>query len=611
MSIKLSKVHICNYRSIKDITFSLADFTVLFGMNDSGKSNILNALKLGLGNVSVDKNDVHDSPRYPFTQQTSICIDLMFIPLDADSKQASSFDDLWGFQFGTNISVDTTGNEFFAYRTEYSFDEERDEYVRERKVITEWSSEKIETGTSVGYKTLNAFDFILIDAQRDIASDIRDRTSVWSKQISKIKLSREAKTDIEAQLTSLSDRIIEESPFLQGVANDLVSATNKNSAIQISPITRNVDDLYKGLDIFVAQKDASSFPIANLGLGTRSRAVFTSTKSIINARISLVKEVPYFCLVAFEEPEAHVYPNAQKRLMQDFSKISGQKITTTHSPYLLMSSKLESLVHVSMIEGTSFCAPFADLSLEQEELRQIERYVLSTRGDILFSDAVILAEGETEEQALPIFMTDYFGTNPSTLGINVVGVGGQNYYPFLKLLEAAGIKWYIFSDGEQKTITDLKRTLKKLRGSDSLPNLTEYPNIFILENSNNFETYLIEQGYSAEITAAINQVEGTPDEEIDIPFFDYFIEKHHGESLSPRSTGRTCEACGQTIKEKPLRDYKSEGGRINALKDCMKSGKAKYAPAIATAICQSEDENKKYPQKIRALLEYVSRELGV
>jgi predicted ATP-dependent endonuclease of OLD family len=48
MNIKLNKVHICNYRSIKELTISLADFTLLFGMNDSGKSNI-NALKLALG----------------------------------------------------------------------------------------------------------------------------------------------------------------------------------------------------------------------------------------------------------------------------------------------------------------------------------------------------------------------------------------------------------------------------------------------------------------------------------------------------------------------------------------------------------------------------------
>lgn len=611
MNIKLNKVHICNYRSIKELTISLADFTLLFGMNDSGKSNIINALKLALGNVSVDRNDVHDSPKYPFTEQSSICIDLMFVPIDTDCKQASSFDDLWAFQLGTNISIDTAGNEFFAYRTEYSFDEERDEYVRERKAITEWSSERIKVGTTIGYKTLSAFDLIIIDAQRDIASDIRDRTSVWSKQISKIRLSREAKTDIEEQLSSLSTRIIEESPFLQGVAKDLASATNKDSSIQISPITRNVDDLYKGLDIFVAQKDANAFPIANLGLGTRSRAVFTSTKSIISARISLATDVPYFCLVAFEEPEAHVYPNAQKRLIQNFSEIGGQKIITTHSPYLLMSSKLDSLVHVSMMEGTTSCTPIADLLLGQEELRQIERYVLSTRGDILFSDAVVLAEGETEEQALPIFMTNYFGADPSTLGINVVGVGGQNYYPFLKLLDAIGTKWFIFSDGEQKTITDLTRTLKKLEGSDSQPDIAGYSNIFILDNSNNFETYLIEQGYSTEIIAAINQVEGTPDEGIDIPFFDYFIEKHHGESLSPRSTGRICKECGQTIKEKPIRDYKSEGGQVNALKDCMKSGKAKYAPAIATVICQSEDESKKYPPKIKALIECIKRELGV
>ena len=415
MNIALKNVRIQNYRSIKDITLDLSDFSVLFGMNDCGKSNVVSALKLGLGNASIEKTDIHSSPKHPFSDETSIYIDLMFVPTDAAGKQTSAFNEAWGFQLGTNIMSDSTGNECFAYRSEYSFDDEREDYVRERKVITEWSDEKIVVGTPIGYKTLSAFDFILIDAQRDIASDIRDRTSVWSRQISKIKLSREAKSEIEAQLSLLSDKILEESPFLQSVARDLASATNKNSTIQISPITRNVDELYKGLDIYVAQEEANSFPIANLGLGTRSRAVFTSIKSIINARVSLSGEVPYYCMVAFEEPEAHIHPNAQKQLVKDFSGIKGQKIVTTHSPYLLISTRLNSLLHISMADGETICTPFSELSLEPEELRQIERYVLSSRGEILFSEAVILAEGETEEQALPIFIKEYFGKMRITL----------------------------------------------------------------------------------------------------------------------------------------------------------------------------------------------------
>lgn len=612
MNISLHEAHIQNYRSINDLFVKLSDFSVLFGMNDSGKSNIVHALKIGLGNVSIDLTDIYSSPQNPFNTTKSVIVDLLFVPMDESKKRAQRFNDSWGLHLGVNVMSDENDNEFFAFRTEYSYDPDREEYIRERKNITEWSHVRIVPGSSIGYKTLAAFDMVLIDAQRDIAADIRDKNSIWSKQISKIKLSPDAKLEIENSLSLLSARILSESPFLQQVASDLSTTMNsRNSNIQISPITRNVEEIYKGLDIYVSQEASEAFPIANLGLGTRSRAVFSAMKSIINARIATSPENPYYCMIAFEEPEAHVHPNSQKQLVRDFMSIKGQKIITTHSPYLLMSSALSDLIHVSLREAQSWCTPISTLPLQKEELRQVERYVVSSRGEVLFSEIIILAEGETEEQALNIFFKTYFGKDSFNLGVSIIGVGGKNYLPFLRILKAIKAKWFIFSDGESAAITDLKRVMKKLESLDDLPDLSIYPNIFILDNSNDFETYLLENNYDTEIIAAINQIECSEEEREGLPFFDAFIEKHHGESLSPRSTGTVCVSCGQPIKDKPLRDYLSEGGHRRALCDCMKAGKAKYAASIAQTICNECPAERKCPPKIKELFDAVKPFLEV
>ena len=50
----LEKVHIKNYRSLRDVTFPLKPLTVLVGPNASGKSNTLNALQLFKGILSVE-----------------------------------------------------------------------------------------------------------------------------------------------------------------------------------------------------------------------------------------------------------------------------------------------------------------------------------------------------------------------------------------------------------------------------------------------------------------------------------------------------------------------------------------------------------------------------
>ena len=121
----------------------------------------------------------------------------------------------------------------------------------------------------------------------------------------------------------------------------------------------------------------------------------------------------------------------------------------------------------------------------------------------------------------------------------------------------------------------------------------------------------MDSGYSDEIITAINEYEGIEDEEYQMPYFDYYVNLHHGEPMKPRSTGEQCEKCGQTIKKQPLRDYHSEGGRNRALRDCMKDGKTKYAVPISNTILSNCEDERKYPPKIKLLLEQIKASLEV
>lgn len=603
MNIRLDQVYIRNLRSIKDSLVQICPFSVLFGMNDSGKSNFLLALRLAFGNGNIDKEDVFCSSNTPYCTTIDVSIDLKFVPIGDDGNQTPTFNERWGLHLGENIMTDEEDNEFFAFRTEFIYDTDKEEYVRDRIVIKEWRDKNIVVGSVLRYRTFSAFEFVYIDAQRDMSLDIRDKRSIWSKEISKLKMSSEAKIDIETALGNLSSRIVQESPFLQQVSRDLASATStKNSSVVINPVTRNVDELYKGLDIYVTHSDSASIPIAHLGLGTRSRAVFAALKTIINKKIIDASETPYYCMIAFEEPESHIHPHSQRELVANFTSILGQRIVTTHSPYILASSNLSDLVYVAMRKAQTHFSPLSNLKLTSEEIRQVERFVLNTRGELLFANVAILAEGETEEQALQIFFNDFFRCEPYELGVSFVGVGGKNYLPFLRVLESIGTSWYVFSDGELSAINELKSTMKTLYELPEKPDLAQYEKIIVLDDSNDYETYLLNSGYESEIILAINKYEGIEDETYQDAYFDYFIRCHHGESMRLRSTGIVCQTCGQMRMESQLRDYKCEGGRERAIIDCMKSGKTKYAVPIAKEICSCCVGERKYPPKIRELL---------
>jgi putative ATP-dependent endonuclease of the OLD family len=229
------------------------------------------------------------------------------------------------------------------------------------------------------------------------------------------------------------------------------------------------------------------------------------------------------------------------------------------------------------------------LSIEDEEdRRRLQREVIHSRGEILFSKALILCEGETEEQALPMLFEKYFKSECFVLGVNVIGVGGsgKKYLPFLKFAKEFEIPVFIFSDGEPEIITGLRRTYRTVYGETDI---TTCDYITILENTD-FEGYLISSGFQSAIESAIKKLDG--DDAI-----ERWICRKDNTSAGKEKTSSQCPSCNQYIYTDILRNYQSSEGDKKALIDIIESRKPKYAPAIAEKLCELPVED--FPEKIR------------
>ena len=469
MNIKLYKVRIENYRSIEKLELELHESTVLFGMNDSGKSNFLKALKLAIDGGSIDERDVHSSPSAPYSNKKQVIIDLMFIPINTDGRRIDEFEGLWREHLGVHKMTDGT-EEFFSFRTKFSFDEYDNGYSRTRNVLKVWDPNNV--GEKLSYTIISKFDLILIDAGRDISLEIRDRSSLWGKEMVNLSIEQGQKLIIEERLSELNKSIVNNSSLLRNALEHFKHITADNECcIELSPVSRDVNDIQRGMEIYVKQKNASSISIANMGLGTRNRASFAFMKAVVDERIKNIE--PYYCMIAFEEPESHVHPNSQRKLVEDFIRMDVQRIITTHSPYILSAIDIETLIHVSLNDAISEFHSFNDLNIEKEDIRKIKQMVLGSKGELLFSKIVVLVEGSTESEALPIFIKKYFSKEAYEVGITIIKVDGNNYLPFLRVLSYAGIKWFIFSDGEKKVEKSLKETIKELNNLLELPNIED------------------------------------------------------------------------------------------------------------------------------------------
>ena len=604
MNIQLCEVRVENFRSIKNATIYLNPLSVMFGMNDSGKSNFLLALGLALGNKSITEEDVFCSQNVNRNFETNVTVDLKFIPVNDAGVQSETFNDLWGRHLGEYVQTDEEEREFFAFRTKFIYDQDKEYYGKERLLITSWQDERIDEGGIIGGRTLFAFECAYLDAHRDISIHIRDKTSMWSRQISKLKVPEEAKEDIENSLTEMNARIMEESPFLQQASKDLVTSTNTGDGrIDIHPIAQTIDELHKGLDIYVTQGISSAISMSNMGSGTRSRAVFASLRTIVNEKINGATETPLFYITAFEEPEAHVHPQAQRKLISDFSDFQGQRVITTHSPYILSSSNVKDLIYAAMHNAETRFISLSRINLEDDEISKIKRMVIDTSGEILFAKAVIFAEGDTERLALPIFFEEYFGRAPFELGISIVGVGGEgNYPPFMKFFESVDAKWFIFSDGEPDVVQKLKSRMKVLKKLDTEPDLNQYDNVIVLDSPYNYEQYLIASGYIDEIVSAIDE-SGSQPHENELSHFEHFSRSKFSQKNAPK-----CIECKNVVWERERRNFCCGKGREQAVIDYfMKKGKkVELAIPVAKKILASNADERKYPPKIKILLERIN-----
>lgn len=170
-----------------------------------------------------------------------------------------------------------------------------------------------------------------------------------------------------------------------------------------------------------------------------------------------------------EELEAHLHPQAQLRVVEHLQSLAEtsdlQIILTTHSPNLASKIKLNNLQ--LCFDGEVFSLAEGQTALEKEDYLFLERFLDVTKANLFFANGIIIVEGWAEELILPE-LARACGVDLTAMGVSIVNVGSTALLRYTKILRRAdadsslGIPVSVVTDLDIKPANHAEDSAKKI-----------------------------------------------------------------------------------------------------------------------------------------------------
>jgi putative ATP-dependent endonuclease of OLD family len=451
--MKIKSLYLKNFRSFKDelIEFPKSDLCAFVGENNAGKSNILNALNLMLGEKYPMYYALADNDFYGWKRDKELRI-----KIDFDSNQE-------GYNSIELIYDPLSKEEEFKY------------------LLTRNSSSHRPTS-----EQREKFGFIYISAERDLLYQLTySKWTLFGKIAEKLQESFKEK-DIHGQNSKKVEeyftdttKFLRENSNLKEFENNLKNSYNQLFIEgQTQLIFKSFDPInyFQSLLLSVNEFGKDIYP-RDLGMGARNLLFLALFKAYAETFR------PAGDLIVIEEPELYLHYSWRSFLYETLKKLAekgAQIIYSTHSEDFIDIGRFDDIKVVRKIQEnqeifSKVYEPDIDALLEERRkeypdtnLEQIKQY-FSKLGTLehtarrgFFSKKIILVEGPTEALSLPIFFQAK-GIDLDKNSIGVVDCSGKNNIPtFLSLFKNFKIEPYIVWDWDNdKPIEERKPEANK------------------------------------------------------------------------------------------------------------------------------------------------------
>jgi len=430
--MKIKYISIKNFRSIKELRIDARDLCALIGPNSSGKSNVLKAIDLVLGEGWTTKAKV---ARELFNDsEKSIIIEIEFTaPIEFVNKK--------GFDVRiSKVKLEMKLRPELYAKTTINNDDTFYDQEHFKKLC----------------------HFIYIPSERRLSSELR--VSQWTmlgklmKTIYENYIShysgdeQKLKKDFASKIKSAKD-------FLE---NDFAAEQitfskfkiifkrycNENSsglASEFEPMLDiyNLNWFYKTLQIHVKEDmPEKHFDSEEVGAGMQNLlmiSIFQTYAELMGGKV----------IFGIEEPEMYLYPQAQRSLYKNLVKLSKetQVFYSTHNQNFVDASRPDDIVLLrkDIQKGTYKLEKqdYFNAEIAEKQQHKIYTHFNTERNELFFAKRVLLVEGDSDKILFTTLCEEKWRIDLDSAGVSIIACGGKGgVVYFIGICKIIGFKNY-------------------------------------------------------------------------------------------------------------------------------------------------------------------------
>ena len=451
--MKIQKLSISNFKSIKQLEIELPNICALVGPNNAGKTNILEAMRrVLLPDWGPRATHFSEDDVYFRDPERDIEISVTFgLPIDYAKLQKAQPVQISTLCFSYNRYK--KGENKGARKLDQScLGLDGGKLMVQTAYPRPGKQPKFEPIVGIPQEVRDRVPFIHIGTNRALKEQLPSGRFSLLRQIfedidrdlhdpeNKVVVEKDDGTKVEVpRIQRFKELMVDAMALLKtGEFKDIEAAIKKHALEQLgldaesddidlffTPI--NTMDFYKSLDLIVREGNFA-LSATQMGDGMQNAIVLAILRAFEETRRQ-------GAIILIEEPEMFLHPQMQRSLYSTLRRIgqTNQVIYSTHSPHFVSIPEYKDVLLVRRDEGRASYVSRSDLDENSWRRERLRQAMDRERSELFFSRRLLIVEGDTEKLSFPEFATK-IDLDLDREGATIVEVGGKrNLYEFAEL----------------------------------------------------------------------------------------------------------------------------------------------------------------------------------